>query len=101
MMIFSKFDVYDRKYTYDEMKVMCLIDVYYTTYNLDYEDLCRIVEAVYSHWIDGRDSSEDEKYEKYPWLEFESNEEGGYIQVYAARVLPKFIELYKEEINND
>ena len=101
MQIFSKFDVYEHKYTYEEMKVMCVIDVYHTTYNLDYEDLCRIVEAVYSHWIDGRDASEDEKYEKYPWLEFENDEEDGYIQVYASRVLPKFIELYKEGINND
>ena len=96
-MIFSNFDVYSRQYTYDEMKVMCLIDVYYTTYNLDYEDLCRIVEAVYSHWVDGRDASEDEKYEKYPWLEFQNKEEEGYIQAYAQRVLPEFIKLYKVE----
>jgi hypothetical protein len=101
MQIFSKLDVYSRKYTYDEMKVMCLIDTYHTTYNLEYEDLCCIVEAVYSHWIDGRDASEDEKYAKYPWLEFRSDEEDGYIQVYAQRVLPEFIKLYKEEINND
>ena len=99
MTIFSNLDVYERKYTYEEMKVMCLIDTYHTTYNLDYEDLCRIVEAVYSHWIDGRDVSEDEKYAKYPWLEFQSDEEDGYIQVYAQRVLPEFIKLYKEEEN--
>ena len=96
MRIFSDFDVYDRKYTYDEMKVMCLIDTYHTTYNLDYEDLCRIAEAVYVHWIDGRSADEDEKYAKYPWLEFETSEEDGYIQAYANRVLPKFIQLYKE-----
>jgi hypothetical protein len=98
--VFSNFDVYERKYTYEEMKVMCLIDVYHTTYNLDYEDLCIIVEAVYAHWIDGRDASEDEKYAKYPWLEFETSEEDGYIQAYATRTLPNFIKLYKEEINN-
>lgn len=97
MKIFSDFDVYERKYTYDEMKVMCVIDTYHTTYNLDYEDLCCIVEAIYAHWIDGRDASENEKYTEYPWLEFVTTEEEGYIQAYAYRVLPKFIQLYKEE----
>lgn len=101
--IFSKFDVYEHQYNYDEMKVMCVLSQIAarndTVFN--YEDLMRITEAVYSHWIDGRDASEDEKYAKYPWLEFENSEEDGYIQFYASRVLPKFIELYKEEINND
>ena len=99
MKIFSKFDVYERQYSYEEMKVMNVLSG--MGVDLDYEDLMRITEAVYSHWIDGRDASEDEKYKKYPWLEFENNLEDGYSQVYASRVLPKFIELYKEEINND
>ena len=100
MKIFSKFDVYEHKYTYDEMKVMFVLSQINDSM-LDYEDLMCIAEAVYAHWIDGRDASEDEKYEKYPWLEFETSEEDGYIQAYAERVLPYFIELYKEEINND
>lgn len=95
MRIFSDFDVYERKYTYDEMKVMCIIDTYHTTYNLDYEDLCRIVEAVYAHWVNDDEMSE-EKVEKYPWIEIYGEEEYGYIQAYASRVLPEFIKLYKE-----
>ena len=96
-MIFSKLQVYDRYYTYDEMKVMCVLSTFPDIDNLDYEDLMRICEAVYSHWIDGRDSSENEKYEKYPWLEFESKEEDGYIQAYAQRVIPHLIKLYMAE----
>lgn len=97
-MIFSKFDVYGREYTYDEMKVMCLLSQYPDVNDLDYEDLMRICEAVYAHWIDGSDDSENEKYAKYPWLEFENEEEDGYIQAYAERVLPEFIELYMAEV---
>ena len=103
MQIFSKFDVYEHKYTYEEMKVMFVLSRFNEVdfANLDLEDCMRIAEAVYSHWIDGRDASEDEKYAKYPWLEFQTNEEDGYIQAYALRTLPKFIKLYKESINND
>ena len=103
MRVFSEFDVYEHKYSYEEMKVMSVLSRMYLNEaaDLDYEDLMRIIEAVYGHWIDGRDASEDEKYAKYPWLEFESEEEDGYIQVYARRVLPKFIKLYKEVVNND
>ena len=101
MMVFSNFDVYERKYNYEEMKIMFMLAHMDGTDTFDYEDCMRVVEAVYAHWIDGRDSSEDEKYEKYPWLEFQTDEEDGYIQAYALRTLPKFIELYKEEINND
>ncbi len=97
MKIFSDFDVYERKYTYDEMKVINIIDNYTGDLFLDYEDLCCIAEAVYAHWIDGRDASEDEKYDKYPWLEFKNEEEYGYIQAYAQRVLPEFIKLYIKE----
>jgi hypothetical protein len=95
MRVFSDFDVYERKYTYDEMKVMCLIDTYHMTYNLDYEDLCRIVEAVYAHWAND-DERYEEKVSKYPWIEIDGIEEEGYIQAYAQRVLPEFIKLYKE-----
>lgn len=96
--IFSDFDVYSRKYTYDEMKVMAILSSLEKGDNssLDYEDLMRIVEAVYAHWIDGRDSSENEKYKQYPWLEFANREEDGYIQAYAERTLPEFIKMYKE-----
>ena len=99
MRIFDyEFDVYDYRYTYDEMKVMCVIGDYggELAANLDYEDCVRIANAIYWHWVDGRDASEDEKYEKYPWLEFQSKEEDGYIQAYAYRVLPEFIKLYEE-----
>lgn len=96
-MIFSQRYVYSRNYTYDEMKVMCVLAKYPDIENLDYEDLMRICEAVYAHWVDGRDASEDEKYQKYPWLEMQGREEEGYIQVYAQRILPELIELYMAE----
>lgn len=96
-MVFSQFDVYDRKYTYDEMKVMRVLSAFPDIDSLDYEDLMRICEAVYAHWVDGRDASEDDKYQKYPWLEMQGREEEGYIQVYAQRILPELIELYMAE----
>ena len=100
MKIFSDFDVYEHKYTYEEAKVMYMIGEFDGSTicdNLDYEDACRIAEAIYAHWIDGRDASEDEKYAMFPWLEIETEEEDHYIQAYAQRVLENFIELYKEE----
>jgi hypothetical protein len=105
MKIFSDFDVYSRKYTYDEMKVMCVItcicqDNDYTLL-LDYEDVMRIVEAVYAYWINGIDNENlKTKYPQYSWLEFKDSEEAGYIQKYAERVLPEFIKLYLEEFKN-
>lgn len=97
--IFSEMmDVYTYSYNYDEVKTIAVIQEYLATnkieYNLDYEDMCCIANAIYYHWVDGRDSSEDEKYAEYPWLEFQSREEDGYIQKYAERVVPYFIELY-------
>ena len=103
MKIFSDFDVYSRKYTYDEMKVMCVITCvcHDGPCILDYEDVMRIVEAVYAHWIDGIDDEElKTKYQQYPWLEFQNSEEAGYIQKYAERVVPEFIKLYLEEFKN-
>lgn len=103
MKIFIDFDVYDYQYTYDHLKVMCEIGGFCSEYDIsfDYEDLCRIAEAIYAHWIDGRTADEDEKYAKYPWLEFKNQEEDHYIQAYAQRVIPDFIKLYKECINNE
>ena len=96
MKVFSEFDVYERKYTYDEMKVMSLIDGYCGDSFLDYEDFCRIAEAVYAHWSND-DERCAEKVCRYPWIEICDDEEMGYIQAYASRVLPEFIQLYKEE----
>ena len=97
MRLFSDFDVYERNYTYDEMKVMFVMSNYTDdTEHLDYEDLCCIAEAVYAHWANDDERSE-EKLEKYPWLEIKDFEEDGYIQAYAYRVLPEFIQLYKEK----
>lgn len=100
MKIFSDFDVYERKYTYDEMKVMSLIDGYCRDSFLDYEDLCRIVEAVYAHWAND-DERSAEKLKQYPWLELDDFQEEGYIQAYADRVIPEFVKLYIKEIKND
>ena len=99
MKIFSDFDVYEHNYAYNEMKVMLVLGCTPEANDLDYEDCVRIASAVYWHWVDGRTADEDEKYAKYPWLEFETREECGYIQAYAQRVLPEFIKLYKEFIN--
>ena len=96
--IFSDFNVYDHQYNYDEMKVITVLSVLDSERELDYEDYMCIAEAVYAHWVDGRDASEDAKYKKYPWLEFQSSNEEAYIQLYAERVLPHFIELYKEVV---
>jgi hypothetical protein len=102
MKLFNDFDVYTHKYTYDEMKVMCVITCICQDgpCKLDYEDIMCICEAVYAHWVDGIDKNENEKYAKYPWLELQGNEEEGYIQAYAQRVLPEFIKLYLEEFTN-
>lgn len=96
MKIFSNFDIYNTGFTYDEMKVMNVLSRQQGIDCFDYEDLMRICRAVYDHWVDGRDTSEDEKYKMYPWLEFETSEEDGYIQKYADRILPNLIKLYKE-----
>ena len=99
MRIFDyELDVYDYHYTYDEMKVMLVLGVTPEAGDLDYEECAIIANAVYWHWVDGRSADEDEKYAKYPWLEFNTKEEDGYIQAYAYRVLPEFIKLYKEMI---
>ena len=103
MKLFNDFDVYTRQYTYDEMKVMCVITCICVScdYTLDYEDVMRIISAVYVHWLKGLNSKESTtKYQQYPWLELQDNEEAGYIQKYAERVLPEFIKLYLEEFNN-
>ena len=96
--IFSDFDVYEHQYNYDEMKVITVLSVVEEARELDYEDYMCLAEAVYAHWVNGRDASEDAKYKKYPWLEFQSSNEEAYIQLYAERVLPHFIELYKEVV---
>ena len=59
MRLFNDFDVYDYHYTYEEMKVMCVIGMIEEANDLDYEDCVRIASAVYWHWVDGRDASED------------------------------------------
>lgn len=96
MKIFSDFDVYERKYTYDEMKVMCMLADSNDAKHLDYEDLCCIAEAIYAHWAND-DERSNEKLEQYPWLEIDDFQEEGYIQAYADRVLSEFIKLYKEK----
>lgn len=97
-------DIYGNKFSYDEMIAMG--NVTHFSYKqdqvLDFEDLVIIAETIYAHWVDGRDSTEDEKYEMYPWLEFENAEEEHYMSTYSYRVSPKFIELFiKEYYKND
>lgn len=103
MKIFSDFDVYERKYTYDEMKVMdILAREHHDTVSdglLDYEDLCRIAEAIYAHWANP-DERDQEKVSIFPWIEVEDFEEEGYVQAYAVRVWDMFVQLYLEEYKN-
>lgn len=94
-------DIYGKKFAYDEMIAMGIL-VSYAEQNdipFDFEDFAVIAEAIYAHWIEGRSDCEDEKYTKYPWLEFKSLEEDHYMSKYAYRVAPEFIELYKQEVN--
>ena len=92
MNIFINFNVYNHQYNYDEMKVMCVLAQTQGVQDLDYEDLMRIVEAVHACWVDSK------RRELYPWLAFKNSEENGYIQAYASRTLPYFIQLYKKGI---
>lgn len=97
-MIFDDLDPYDKDYTYDEMKVICVLSQMPEAADLDYEDLANISGAVYDSWMDGMDPKEDWRYMEHPWLKIENREEEGYIQEYAQRVLPNFIELYMAEV---
>lgn len=100
MRIFIDFDVYERKYTYDEMKVMsvlCSDDYKSDTDGLDYEDLMIIANAVYNHWLNFEQIFTTGIYYTYPWMMIMGFEEKGYIQKYADRVMLDFIKLYNKE----
>lgn len=103
MKIFSDIDVYEHKYTYDEMKVMSVLAREYSDTiiddRIDYEDLCRIAEAIYAHWANA-DERDQEKVSIFPWIEVNGFEEEGYVQVYAIRVWDMFVQLYLEEYLN-
>ena len=96
VVLFGDFNVYEKQYTYEEMKVMCVLSGMPAIKNLDYEDLMHIVAAVHCFWAN-QEQIEEEVFEEYPWLETESVEEEGYIQAYASRVLPYFIKEYAKE----
>lgn len=87
-------DVYTYNYTYEQMKIACLIGSMSDTYDLDYEDIMYIVDAIDTMW--NWNECKKENTNKYPWLKLESREEKGYIQAYAQRILPRLIKLYKE-----
>ena len=92
-------DIYGKKFAYDEMIAMGIL-VSYAEQNdipFDFEDFAVITEAIYAHWIEGRSDCEDEKYIKYPWLEFNGIEEDHYISKYTYRVAPEFIKLYEDK----
>ena len=99
--IFTKQDVYEQSYTYEEMKVMHVLAQCNTAEGLDYEDLICIAQAIYVHWANSGIGIEDVKYEKYPWMAIQTMNEEGYVQVYAIRTALNFIKLYKEVIKND
>ena len=92
-------DIYGRKFSYDAMIAMGILTSYAEQNNIsfDFEDFAVIAEAIYAHWTDGRDASEDAKYATYPFLEFKNLEEDYYMSAYAYRVVPEFIKLYQEE----
>lgn len=93
-------DVYNYKYDYNHLKVVTCIERSKSVSKLkDYEDVAIVAEAIVNYWYDGRDSSEYELYAQNQWLEIMSNEEDGYVQAYAERVVDEFIDAYLEVKN--
>lgn len=103
MKIFSDFDVYERKYTYDEMKIMSVLtknlDGAVIEDEFDYEDLCYVAEAIYAHWAN-TDARYQETVSVLSYLKVNGFEETGYVQAYAQRVWDSFIQFYLEEYKN-
>lgn len=94
-------DVFSYEYNYEILKAAVIVSDFAVRHNtanlLNYKDICIIAEAIYAHWIDGRSKDEDEKYQAYPWLEFSSKKEEGYIQYYAYEKASDFINLYLQQ----
>ena len=87
-------DVYGYKY---DLKVIACIERSPRARELeDYEDMAIVAEAIVNYWGDGRSADEDELYEQNGWLEIQSREEDGYVQLYAERVIDDFIDAYLE-----
>lgn len=97
--LFKDFDVYGKKYTYDEMKTMVVLQSYKSmTTGLLYEDLVKIANAIYRFWLRDEEGV-DEVCCENEWLNCFNSEEEGYIQSYADRVAPDFIVFYRRTNN--
>lgn len=85
------FDSDNAEYSYEEIKVICVLSKLDVCKSLDYKQLCEAAKAIYSIWADGIDNqavSEDEL------LQFKTTEEEGYVQTYTERVGTPFVKEY-------
>jgi len=82
-------DIYERKYTYDEMKVAYLLGQYFgdSLKKLDYEDVVKIAASIFEYW--------KPMYNGGTEFDCKNREEEGYIQKYAERIAELVIERYK------
>ena len=94
--MFNEFDVYSHLCNYEEAKVVGVIAQSDEAAELDYEDIILIAEAIYRHWLNTESSSYINFLKTYSWLRPVSETERGYIQEYAERTLPYFLEIYFE-----
>ena len=96
----SIYDVYNYKYSYDEMKIMYLLP---DKKNLTYEDMCWIAHCIYELWNTSYESKfcvhtnnkiAEEILEKDDFYQIQTREEEGYSQAYVNRVADKIIKEY-------
>lgn len=85
--------VYDRDYSYDEVKVIAELTHCQAAQELDYEDLCVIGVTIVAIW-----ESQGLGW-LYPWTEVKQHEIG-YVQSYASRTAEDYINLYNTIKNN-
>jgi hypothetical protein len=82
--IFEGRDVYTEDYTYEHLKVACVVQDYINNYiqgiDVVYEDIAKITLEIYDAWL------EEEQNETL------SSEEYAYIQAYAYRYLKEDFE---------
>ena len=100
----SIYDVYNYKYSYDEMKIMYLLP---NKKDLTYEDMCWIAHCIYELWNSSYESkfcakvynkTAEEILMKDDFYQIQTREEEGYSQAYVERVAPRLIEKYLEII---
>ena len=103
----QKFDIYNARYTYDEMKIISILP---ETKELFYEDMCWLAHIIYQLWNAAynykyRDADDEGATDCFMELicangfyQIQSHEEEGYSQVYTERIAPELIKKYLENI---